>query len=103
MGLFDCSAVEPGQAGDHLDIRGQRSAFPLGTAVDGRSMRFLVDADVPSRICPDLRAAGHDAVHADEIELTGGDNHALIARARDEHRVILSRNNDLERQLRSGE
>lgn len=66
-------------------------------------MRFLVDADVPERICPDLQAAGHDAVHIDEIGLTGGDDHALIMRARDQRRVILSRNKDLEGQLRAAE
>lgn len=62
-------------------------------------MRFLVDADVPSQVCSDLRVAGHDAVHINEIGLAGGDGPALISRARDEGRVILSRNNDLEFQL----
>ena len=36
-------------------------------------MRFLLDENVSYRVCPHLKAVGHDAVHVSEIGLTSTD------------------------------
>jgi len=43
-------------------------------------MRFLLDENVSYRVCPHLKAAGHDVVHVGEIGLTGTDDQVVLAR-----------------------
>jgi hypothetical protein len=43
-------------------------------------MRFLLDENVSYRVCPHLKAAGHDAVHVAEIGLTSADDEAILGR-----------------------
>jgi predicted nuclease of predicted toxin-antitoxin system len=57
-------------------------------------MRFLLDENVSHRVCPYLKAAGHDAVHVAEIGLTSADDQAVLGRARDQDRVLVSRDHD---------
>ena len=47
-------------------------------------MRFLLDENVSHRVCPHLKAAGHDAVHVAEIGLTSADDQVILGRARRE-------------------
>jgi predicted nuclease of predicted toxin-antitoxin system len=42
-------------------------------------MRFLLDENVSYRVCPHLKAAGHDAVHVAEIGLTSADDQLFSA------------------------
>jgi predicted nuclease of predicted toxin-antitoxin system len=57
-------------------------------------MRFLLDENVSHRICPHLKAAGHDAVHVTEIGLTSADDQVVLGRARDQDRVLVSCDHD---------
>jgi len=57
-------------------------------------MRFLLDENVSYRICPHLKAAGHDVVHVAEIGLTSTDDQVILDRARDEDRILISCDHD---------
>ena len=57
-------------------------------------MRFLLDENVSYRVCPHLKAAGHDAVHVDEIGLASTEDRVVAARARDEDRILVSCDHD---------
>jgi predicted nuclease of predicted toxin-antitoxin system len=57
-------------------------------------MRFLLDENVSYRVCPHLKAAGHDAVHVAEIGLTSADDQVILGRARDQDRVLVSCDHD---------
>ncbi len=57
-------------------------------------MRFLLDENVSYRVCAHLKAAGHDAVHVDEIGLASTDDLVVAARARDEDRILVSCDHD---------
>ena len=57
-------------------------------------MRFPLDEHVSYRICADLKAAGHDAVHVDEIGLASADDLVIAARAREQDRILVSCDHD---------
>lgn len=57
-------------------------------------MRFLLDENASYRVCPHLKAAGHDAVHVDEIGLASTEDRMVAARARDEDRILVSCDHD---------
>ena len=57
-------------------------------------MRFLLDENVSYRIASHLKAAGHDAVHVSEIGLASTDDAVILARAREESRVLVSGDHD---------
>jgi predicted nuclease of predicted toxin-antitoxin system len=57
-------------------------------------MKFLLDENVSHRVCPYLKAAGHDSVHVGEIGLTSTDDQVILERARDEDRVLVSGDHD---------
>jgi predicted nuclease of predicted toxin-antitoxin system len=57
-------------------------------------MRFLLDENVSYRVCPHLKAAGHDAVQVSEIGLTSTDDQVILDRALDEDRVLISGDHD---------
>jgi predicted nuclease of predicted toxin-antitoxin system len=57
-------------------------------------VRFLLDENVSYRVCPHLKAAGHDAVHVDEIGLASTEDRMVAARARDEDRILVSCDHD---------
>jgi predicted nuclease of predicted toxin-antitoxin system len=57
-------------------------------------MRFLLDENVSYRVCPHLKAAGHDAVHVADIGLTSADDQVILGRARDQDRVLVSCDHD---------
>jgi predicted nuclease of predicted toxin-antitoxin system len=57
-------------------------------------MRFLLDENVSHRVCPHLKAAGHDAVHVAEIGFTSADDQVILCRARDQDRVLVSCDHD---------
>lgn len=58
-------------------------------------MKFIVDAQLPRRLCRDLAAAGHDAIHTLDLPLGNytpdGDIASLAAR---EERVVVSKDSD---------
>lgn len=58
-------------------------------------MRFLVDAQLPRRLCAWLREAGHDVTHT--LDLPQGnrspDSHLLDIAER-EHRVVVTKDDD---------
>jgi predicted nuclease of predicted toxin-antitoxin system len=57
-------------------------------------MRFLLDENVSYRVCPPLKAAGHDAVHVGEIGLASTDDQVILDRARDQDQVLISGDHD---------
>lgn len=62
-------------------------------------MRFLLDENLSHRVCAELQAAGHDAVHVDDIGLASTDDDVILARARDEGRVLVSCDHDFVQML----
>ena len=62
-------------------------------------MRFLLDENVSYRVASHLKAAGHDEVHVSEIGLTSADDLVILARARDEGRVLVSGDHDFVQML----
>ncbi len=62
-------------------------------------MRFLLDENVSYRVASHLKAAGHDAAHVGEIGLTSTDDLVILARARDEGRVLVSGDHDFVQML----
>ena len=57
-------------------------------------MRFLVDKNISFRICGPLVAAGHDAVHVDEVGLGAAPDADVLDRAANEDRVVVSADTD---------
>jgi predicted nuclease of predicted toxin-antitoxin system len=57
-------------------------------------MRFLVDKNVSFRICAPLIAAGHDAVHVDEVGLGSAPDLDVLLLAASEERVVVSADTD---------
>jgi predicted nuclease of predicted toxin-antitoxin system len=57
-------------------------------------MRFLLDDNVSYRVCAQLQAAGHDAVHVGEVGLRSADDLVILVRARAEDRVLVSADHD---------
>jgi len=62
-------------------------------------MKFLVDMPLSPAVAAWLGQKGHDAVHASEIGLSGSPDCDILARARDEGRVILTADLDYPRLL----
>lgn len=62
-------------------------------------MKFLVDENLSYRICAHLKAVGHDAVHVDDVGLSGAKDDALMALAAREGRVIISCDHDFVQML----
>jgi predicted nuclease of predicted toxin-antitoxin system len=62
-------------------------------------LKFLVDMPVTPRAVSDLQAAGHDAVHASTIGLSGAADLQVIAVARREGRVVVTADLDYPRLL----
>jgi predicted nuclease of predicted toxin-antitoxin system len=62
-------------------------------------MRFLLDENVSYRVAPYLKVAGHDAVHLGDIGLTSADDSVILARARDDGRVLVSGDHDFVQML----
>jgi predicted nuclease of predicted toxin-antitoxin system len=57
-------------------------------------MSLLLDECLSAAAAADLRAAGHDAVHVTEVGLGGAADHAVMAYAAAERRVLLSADTD---------
>jgi predicted nuclease of predicted toxin-antitoxin system len=57
-------------------------------------MKFLVDKNISFRICALLAAAGHDALHVDELGLGAAPDVDVLGRAADEGRVVVSADTD---------
>jgi predicted nuclease of predicted toxin-antitoxin system len=58
-------------------------------------MRFLVDAQLPRRLCHQLRECGHDAVHSLDLPSGNRTSDAEIMRIADtEDRVVVTKDDD---------
>jgi predicted nuclease of predicted toxin-antitoxin system len=58
-------------------------------------MKFLVDAQLPRRLCHGLRKCGHDVVHALDLPLGNRTSDAEIMRIADaEGRIVITKDDD---------
>ena len=62
-------------------------------------MKFLIDMPLSPALANCLRALGHDAVHAGDIGLHRASDEVIIAKARQENRVIVTADLDYPRLL----
>lgn len=62
-------------------------------------MKFLIDMPLSLRLAAWLRDQGHDAVHAAEVALAVAPDVALLARAKDDGRIIVTADLDYPRLL----
>lgn len=62
-------------------------------------MRFLLDENVSYRVAGPLNAAGHEAVHVNELGLAGADDVAVLDRARGDDRVLVTADHDFVQML----
>lgn len=67
-------------------------------------MRFLIDANLSPALAVGLRQAGHDAAHVRDYDLQSASDEVVLARAREEDRVLVSADTDFATELaRTGE
>lgn len=59
-------------------------------------MKFIVDENLPPSVAVWLSGAGHDALHVSRLRLTGQPDNALIAAAKPEDRVIVTKDGDFD-------
>ena len=57
-------------------------------------MRFLIDNALPPRLAELLVSAGHDATHVRAYGMHAASDEAIVSRAREEDRVIVSADSD---------
>jgi len=57
-------------------------------------VRFLLDEDLSPRSAEYLRTIGYDAVHVREVGLKGSSDQAVLAFARSEGRILVTRDRD---------
>lgn len=62
-------------------------------------MRFLLDENVSYRLAGHLMAAGHEAVHVNEIGLTGTDDAVILSHARAEGMILVTADHDFVQML----
>ena len=55
------------------------------------SLRFLVDEDTPVALAEALQQHGHDAVHCRHVGLLGKSDESVLAFARREQRILITR------------
>jgi predicted nuclease of predicted toxin-antitoxin system len=72
--------------------RGFRNGAGIASSVLG--LRFLVDNALPPRLADLLLAAGHDAFHVRTYGMQAATDEAILARALDEDRIVLSADSD---------
>lgn len=57
-------------------------------------MRYLIDQNLSRAVVVRLADAGHDAVHLRDYGMQQADDETILARARDEERVLISADTD---------
>ena len=62
-------------------------------------MKFLIDAQLPPALATALKAAGHDAMHVEDVGLRHAKDSVIWAHALAESRVIVTKDEDFPNRL----
>lgn len=57
-------------------------------------MKFIIDQQLPRRLCTFIQSRGHDAVHVKELSLAAAEDGDIWSRARELGAVIVSKDED---------
>lgn len=61
----------------------------------GAGMRFLVDAQLPSRLCSVLNRLGHDAIHTSSLDAGNRTTDNVVNQvAEEQYRVLITKDSD---------
>ena len=53
-------------------------------------MNFLLDENLSPKVCEDLRAAGHEAIHVRDVGLAGSTDHAVLTHAAEFLQILVT-------------
>lgn len=57
-------------------------------------MKFLIDASLSPRLATGLRSKGHDAIHAEDLQMSAAPDERILETARRDDRILVAGDSD---------